>query len=518
MAKKKNKHTATVVSTLPPIKDYATSANQGIILINQAAIQDVYKKSGPLAPANEFQVHYWFLNLRFKAADDSILDIAIPTCYFNYKQEVTSASIDFDLKDVKELSAALLPIHTMKVNELLASGFKSQVETLLGVTFEMSSADFGSIHKHPGGSHQSFSATDLTKDASEPGVVYPLAKASDDAPNFAGIMYASAGSCDVAHFEYRTVNGELGTDIEYIKGRCAAIIVKPDTQPSTVEQLFGIQPKPCSYSLFDKCVSTDVITSIEALAYDLFQSHAFAPSTDAISPANLTRHVVAYPAYSRTVNTAKINPTLSTVVAPAMFSDVVLNKASITELNSIYKAYFYYSNKTTIKSWVPVRQTLITNIKLLRAKIFILSEDTHTRVSLATKTLDQLKKIFTDLKLKVDKMYSSQDTAKLTTAALAISAILELQSRDVKLAPTTPIKEDKYKDFVVMSEAEMLELSIFEVTAYINKMDKLVYGRQHTNIDFCEMSDFKTIEAAVEEANILLDDIKEEIAANNKKG
>jgi len=141
--------TAAVAPKPINIKDKVVSANHGVILLSDKAMQEILINSGPLAKSNEFQVHYWFLNLRFRAADNSILDIAIPTVYFNYKQEVTSVHIDFDLKDVEAISEKLLPIHNSKVAEITNSNFISNLETKLNITFELSSVNFGSQHRHP---------------------------------------------------------------------------------------------------------------------------------------------------------------------------------------------------------------------------------------------------------------------------------------------------------------------------------------------------------------------------------
>ena len=273
-------------TTLPRIKDKLTSANQGIILVRQEAMQSIFAKSGPNAKSNEFQVHYWALNLRFKADDNSILDIAIPTCYFNYPQEVTSAHIDFELKDVIDVSAKVQPLHNMKMNELLATSLVSDIETLLGVKFDQLSVPYNSIHRHPGSRRsQSFSGTDLCKDPTEPGVVYPLQRAENDLPNFAGIMTIDGGICNVAHYEYRVVNGTLGTDIDYVQGGCSALISEEASNISAVENILGIPRVDPNYAIIDETVHTDVTDAI----HRIFDSIDFRPSTDAINPANVTQ-------------------------------------------------------------------------------------------------------------------------------------------------------------------------------------------------------------------------------------
>lgn len=277
-------------TTLPIlIKDQNSPSNHGIILISEQAQQDIYTKSGPLAERNEFQTHYWFLNFRHVAVDNSILDIAIPTVYFNYKQTVSGAHIDFEMKDVADLSAKILPIHNMKVNELLAGNIKTKLENYFNVPFQTISVDVGSIHRHPGSSkHQSFSGTDLAKTPTDHGVVYPFGSASDNKPNFAGIMAIDSGSCNVAHYEYRTANGTLGTDITYSKGRCCAIVYKDRTprQLSIVEQMFT---KPTNnYAKENQSLLSELDHTLLA---EILLEINFKPFTDTVRPENLTAHV-----------------------------------------------------------------------------------------------------------------------------------------------------------------------------------------------------------------------------------
>lgn len=268
------------------IKDQSSPSNHGIILISDQAMQDIYTKSGALAERNEFQTHYWFLNFRHIASDNSILDIAIPTVYFNYKQTVSGAHIDFEMKDVAELSAKLLPVHNMKVNELLAGNIKTELENYFNVSFQAMSVDVGSIHRHPGSSrHQSFSGTDLAKSPTDHGVVYPLGSASDNKPNFAGIMAIDSGVCNVAHYEYRTANGTLGTDIEYSKGRCCAIIYRDKvTNPlSIVEQMFSTPVN--NYIKENSSLVSDLDHTLLA---EMLLKIGFKPFTDTVRPENLT--------------------------------------------------------------------------------------------------------------------------------------------------------------------------------------------------------------------------------------
>lgn len=275
------------------IKDSKSPKNQGIILISQQAMQDIYEKSGPLANSCEFQTHYWFLNLRYRAEDNSILDIAIPTVYFNYTQKVSGARIDFEMKDVAEISAKVLPIHNMKVAEILKSSFFKNISDYFGVHFEKMSVDVGSIHKHPGSSkHQSFSGTDLCTTPADHGVVYPFGTCDNDKPNFAGIMALDSKVCNVAHYEYRTANGTLGKDMTYTKGRCLAIMLndKIDNR-SIVEKMFKTEAEE-EFKIKENNSAVDEDGIIHILGF--FKELNFKPFTDTVSATNLVETKVSY--------------------------------------------------------------------------------------------------------------------------------------------------------------------------------------------------------------------------------
>lgn len=133
----------------PAFKDQISKANQGIILFNDTDLQSILKNSGEHAISNEYQVHFWSLVFRHRAADGSILDISIPTVFYNYKQEVGVASVDFELTDVEEISTAVLPIHEMKVKEILATSFLADIESLFDIKFELMSHNLSNSHRHP---------------------------------------------------------------------------------------------------------------------------------------------------------------------------------------------------------------------------------------------------------------------------------------------------------------------------------------------------------------------------------
>ena len=376
--------TTSQQTTLPTlIKDQSNPSNHGIILISEQAQQDIFTKSGPLAERNEFQTHYWFLNFRHTASDNSILDIAIPTVYFNYKQSVSGAHIDFEMKDVADLSTKLLPVHNMKVNELLAGNIKTKLENYFNVSFQAMSVDVGSIHRHPGSSkHQAFSGTDLAKSPTDHGVVYPLGSATDNKPNFAGIMAIDSGTCNVAHYEYRTANGTLGTDITYSKGRCCAIIYKDRTpkQLSIVEQMFT---KPTNNYVKE---SQSLLSELDhTLLAEILLEINFKPFTDTVRPENLVAIAPITFAYNPFKSYAK-QPIKTTYKQPCLpglepelpkcFDKEELDKMPIQDLTQHLRELdtYYYEGPISMEDYEGFTEPELVD-QILEMYVLITEED-----------------------------------------------------------------------------------------------------------------------------------------------
>ena len=279
------------------IKDKVNVRNYGIVGFPAVSLQDIYTKSGPLANSSEFQVDYWALVFRSRFPDSSLLDIAVPLCFFNYPQEVNAARIDFEMKDVSELSSKLQPVALVQAEKILATSFKADLEAYFRCEFTPLLVPLNTIHKHPGGSaSQSFSATDLDKNSKEHGVVFPWSKPeTPDMPNFASIMALDSSICNLAHTEYRIVNGTLGVDIEYQKGRCLSFTINR-RQVSAVEQLVNPAVSDMVVKLKESQGSMQQATA-DAL-FDLYNTlyKTYEPMTQFINPDNVKKKV--YPAAS----------------------------------------------------------------------------------------------------------------------------------------------------------------------------------------------------------------------------
>ncbi len=120
---------------------------KGLVVISlwkDETLQDLKVNSGVLAEKNEYQVHYWAVNFRKIYEDGSRLYIHIPTLFFNYKQEVSYASIEFDLNDVEEVSKALEPVQQLEVNKVY-----EEFKYLLDEGYEMENVSLNTLHRHP---------------------------------------------------------------------------------------------------------------------------------------------------------------------------------------------------------------------------------------------------------------------------------------------------------------------------------------------------------------------------------
>jgi len=354
----------TIPITTPPLQQktkksfqtYESSRHQGVLLLNQATLQEIYTQSGPAATSNEFQAHYYALVFRHIADDDSILDVAVPTVFFNYPQQVTSVHIDFELKDVKATSEKIRPVHATQVTKLLGTSLQQQLEALFNVKFTPVTSTVNSIHRHPGGSvRQSFSGTDLDRTITEPGVVYPLTSGSLT-PNFASIMAIDNGQCNLAHTEYRIVSSTESTTT-YTEARSHSMALGVPKQLSTVESLLG----QCADTPYEVRTKNSALSATHNTALVSILQTTLLPLL-LINPKHVTKKAVTTSTYSYTSSGSWLKssqlPGMETKRsdAPKMHQHTELLKLPKTELiaaahavddffNLDYTEYSAYSHK-----------------------------------------------------------------------------------------------------------------------------------------------------------------------------
>lgn len=164
---------------VPTPTDTRDITKLSVVLLKQSTLNAISAICQPVAGASEFQVHYRALVTRIKN-DTNELIVSIPTVFYNFKQKVAHASVDYHLDDIDKVAEEVKPISDAVINKIFSEvPLLGQLKDLYGddavVTY--SEVNSGSIHRHPG--RFGFSGTDYTKTPSNPGVIYREAEATD---------------------------------------------------------------------------------------------------------------------------------------------------------------------------------------------------------------------------------------------------------------------------------------------------------------------------------------------------
>jgi hypothetical protein len=176
-----------------------------VVLFKQSTLDEIARICLPEANGSEFQVHYRCLQLIFSSpTTGNRLSVTIPTVFFNMPQKVSTASVDFNLNEVSEISKMVAPISEELANEF-AGAFPTQFFIDGGFEVEARESESGSIHRHPG--NFGFSSTDLDNKVSEPGVIFRNLKATDRI-QIDSVMYIPNQTVQLVTTETRMVNIE----------------------------------------------------------------------------------------------------------------------------------------------------------------------------------------------------------------------------------------------------------------------------------------------------------------------
>ena len=132
------------------IKDDTQYTNQLTIVYYDHNDLNKFKiLSGKLAVSNEYQCHYFAL-VRTEDSGNCIIRQVFPLIYYNYKQQVSGATVDFEMDDVREVAKqlALTGIVKAKKNALIErlnhlKPIYPDAKISYKVTF------FNNIHRHP---------------------------------------------------------------------------------------------------------------------------------------------------------------------------------------------------------------------------------------------------------------------------------------------------------------------------------------------------------------------------------
>lgn len=164
---------------VPTPTDTRDTTKLSVLLLKQSTLNAISAICQPVAGGSEFQVHYRALVTRIKNATNELI-ISVPTVFYNFKQRVAHASVDYHLDDIDKMAEEVKPISDAVVNRIFSEiPLLGQLRALYGDDAEVtySEVNSGSIHRHPG--RFGFSGTDYTKTPSNPGVIYREAEATD---------------------------------------------------------------------------------------------------------------------------------------------------------------------------------------------------------------------------------------------------------------------------------------------------------------------------------------------------
>lgn len=129
------------------VREVVNKTDVAFVYYREKDLKDFKEKSGSLTASNEYQCHYDALMVTEKYKDGSCIYHIFPLVYYNYPQKVSTASIDFDMKDVSK-TAELLNQHTMqKYSELKELITKRNCFLHKDISFSLTR--YNNIHKHP---------------------------------------------------------------------------------------------------------------------------------------------------------------------------------------------------------------------------------------------------------------------------------------------------------------------------------------------------------------------------------
>lgn len=119
-----------------------------IVLYDHKDLDKVRKDSGKLAKSSEYQCHYFAL-VRTEKTDNATVHIVVPLVYYNYKQQVSFATIDFNMNDVTEIAKKLEKVARLQAKRATLI-LKEVPYTMLDnaeVSYKLTY--YNNIHRHP---------------------------------------------------------------------------------------------------------------------------------------------------------------------------------------------------------------------------------------------------------------------------------------------------------------------------------------------------------------------------------
>jgi hypothetical protein len=204
----KTKTTYSVANQIERPKDTKRFDKLSMVFFDNGVLNKITEMCLPKAGGSEFQVHYRALVVHIEKDGFEVM-LTIPTAYYNFEQEVSSGSVDYDLDDIDNEAEKVKESSDTNVSMILSKlpFFSALNGAGYNVTFK--EGNFGSIHRHPG--RFGFSSIDLGKNPEFPGVIYRQ-KATKDFIQTDSVMYISGKECEIYTTEARIVNVEPSPD------------------------------------------------------------------------------------------------------------------------------------------------------------------------------------------------------------------------------------------------------------------------------------------------------------------
>ncbi len=173
------------------------------VLFKQSTLNEIGAICLPTAGGSEFQVHYRCLQLVISKPEvNERLAVTIPTVFFNMPQKVSTASVDFNLNEVAEISEKVAPV-SEALAEKYYKAFPIEFFKSLGYEIDARETEIGSMHRHPGAF--GFSATDLDNKAENPGVIFRTVN-TEDRIQVDSVMYIPNNKVNIFTTETRVID------------------------------------------------------------------------------------------------------------------------------------------------------------------------------------------------------------------------------------------------------------------------------------------------------------------------
>ena len=214
------------------------STTMSTVLFRQSVLDEIGSICLPAAGSSEFQVHYRSLQLIIDSKSGQRLVVTLPTVFFNMPQKVSTASVNFNLNNVAEISEKVAPI-SEAIAEKYLKAFPMELFENLGFTVEAREAEIGSMHRHP--SNFGFSGIDLDNKAKNPGVIFRTREA-EDRIQVDSVMYIPNKRVTLNTTETRVINVKSvddGIEGSYIRVPTFSYILDDSSALVDFTEFFG---------------------------------------------------------------------------------------------------------------------------------------------------------------------------------------------------------------------------------------------------------------------------------------